>query len=124
MWHARIVFLTRLCGKLRELFAIKVRNFKGMETPRPHRFFLLSPASVGGKRAGMFAQSGAPFEIARRLHSGGPVSLGEAFAFMSGLYFRGKLAYASAFARPPAGSTGVHLSRGGLLLRVSLQVKS
>jgi hypothetical protein len=26
---------------------------------------------------------------------------------MSGLYFRGKLAYASAFARPPAGSTGV-----------------
>jgi hypothetical protein len=58
MWHARIVFLTRLCGKLRELFAIKVRNFKGMETPRPHRFFLLSPASVGGKRAGMLLNPG------------------------------------------------------------------
>jgi hypothetical protein len=28
------------------------------------------------------------------------VSLGEAFTFLSGLYFRGKLAYANAFARP------------------------
>jgi hypothetical protein len=78
-----------------------------MEIPRTHRIFLLSPASVAGKRARMLLNPSAPFEIARRLHSGGPVSLGEAFAFMSGLYFRGKLAYANAFARPPAGSTGV-----------------
>lgn len=31
------------------------------------------------------------------------MGLGEAFAFLSGLYFRGKLTYALAFARPPAG---------------------
>ncbi len=33
--------------------------------------------------------------------------LGELFSFVSGLYFRGKLAYAGAFARPPAGAEGV-----------------
>ena len=93
-----------------------------METPRRHRIFVLSPASVAGKRAGMLLNPRAPFEIARRLHSGGPVSLGEAFAFMSGLYFRGKLAYANAFARPPAGSTGVLVitSNRGLVLPEAL----
>jgi hypothetical protein len=35
--------------------------------------------------------------LARRL-AGGTLTLGEAFAFMSGLYFRGKLAYARRFA--------------------------
>jgi hypothetical protein len=72
-----------------------------------HRIFLLSPASVAGKRARMLLNAEAPFELARRLHNGGTVSLGEAFSFMSGLYFRGKLAYAHAFARPPGGSPGV-----------------
>jgi len=32
--------------------------------------------------------------------------LGEVFAFISGLYFRGKLAYSAAFAAPPAGLPG------------------
>jgi hypothetical protein len=42
----------------------------------------------------------ATFDLAVRLRSqGAPV--GEVFAFLSGLYFRGKLAYARAFARPP-----------------------
>jgi hypothetical protein len=68
-----------------------------------HRVFLLSPANVAGKRAKMLLNARAPFELARRLHSGGAVSLGEAFTFMSGLYFRGKLAYAQAFAQPPDG---------------------
>jgi len=35
------------------------------------------------------------------------VPLGEAFAFLSGLYFRGKLAYAQAFARRQEGDGGV-----------------
>jgi hypothetical protein len=35
------------------------------------------------------------------------VSLGEAFAFLSGLYFRGKLTYASRFAKPPQRRAGV-----------------
>jgi hypothetical protein len=42
----------------------------------------------------------ATFDLALRLRNqGAPV--GEVFAFLSGLYFRGKLAYARAFARPP-----------------------
>ena len=33
--------------------------------------------------------------------------IGELFAFLSGLYFRGKLAYSRAFARPPRGVPGL-----------------
>lgn len=61
------------------------------------RIFLLSPASATGKRASLLLNPTATFDLAVRLRGGG-VSLGEAFAFLSGLYFRGKLAYARAFA--------------------------
>jgi hypothetical protein len=44
--------------------------------------------------------------MALRLRQDG-LPLGEVFSFISGLYFRGKLAYAQAFARPPAGAPGV-----------------
>jgi hypothetical protein len=43
----------------------------------------------------------AQFDLAQRLRGRGGAPLGEVFSFMSGLYFRGKLAYARAFARPP-----------------------
>jgi hypothetical protein len=43
--------------------------------------------------------------LARALQDAG-APLGEVFRFASGLYFRGKLAYAEAFARPPAGIPG------------------
>ena len=47
----------------------------------------------------------AEFALARDFQrSGAP--LGELFQFASGLYFRGKLAYARAFARPPKGAAG------------------
>src|SRR5688572_11570649 len=72
-----------------------------------HRVFLLSPAHSGGQRARYLTNESAEFELAVRLRSESGLSLGEAFAFMSGLYFRGKLAYASAFARAPAGVGGV-----------------
>ncbi|HET9378214.1 MAG TPA: hypothetical protein VFO40_24820 [Chthoniobacterales bacterium] len=72
-----------------------------------HRIFLLSPANAGGKRAQMLLNPDAEFELALRLRTGAKVALGEAFAFMSGLYFRGKLAYARAFARVPTGQEGV-----------------
>jgi hypothetical protein len=62
--------------------------------------FLLSPAYAGGRRAQMLLNERAQFDLARRLRNSGGVSLGEAFTFLSGLYFRGKLAYANAFARP------------------------
>ena len=82
-----------------------------------HRIFLLSPANVVGRRAQMLLNTTAPFELARRLHTGGTVTLGEAFSFMSGLYFRGKLAYARAFTHPPEGLPGVYVitSNRGLL---------
>jgi hypothetical protein len=66
------------------------------------RVFLLSPAYAGGERARMIMNERAQFELARRLRSERRPTLGEVFAFLSGLYFRGKLAYANAFA-PPRG---------------------
>lgn len=62
------------------------------------RVFLLSPAYAGGLRAKLVMSERAQFDLARRLRSENPPSLGEVFAFLSGLYFRGKLAYANAFA--------------------------
>src|SRR5918997_2852449 len=72
------------------------------------RVFLLSPAHCGGKRAEILLNGRASFPLAVRLRSAG-VTLGEAFSFLSGLYFRGKLTYADRFARPPHGSTGVQV---------------
>jgi len=66
--------------------------------------FLLSPAQCNGVR-GRLVRTGE-FEVARRLRSPEGIPLGELFSFVSGLYFRGKLGYARAFARPPAGSPG------------------
>jgi hypothetical protein len=43
----------------------------------------------------------AQFDLAVRLRQRRGVALGEVFAFVSGLYFKGKLAYALEFARPP-----------------------
>ena len=70
------------------------------------RVFLLSPAHCGGQRAQLVLRKQARFDLARRVQSGQGASLGEVFSFMSGLYFRGKLAYARSFARPPAGLNG------------------
>ena len=64
------------------------------------RIFLLSPASTFGRRAQILFNEKAAFPLAVALRHGG-VSVGDAFSFLSGLYFRGKLAYARAFAQPP-----------------------
>jgi hypothetical protein len=61
------------------------------------RIFLLSPAHSGGKRAAMLTRPAATFELARQVQIGA-AALGDVFAFCSGLYFRGKLAYARHFA--------------------------
>src|SRR5262245_23581857 len=65
------------------------------------RIFLLSPAHCGGNRARIVLSERATFNLAVRLRAGGGAPLGEVFTFLSGLYFRGKLAYARAFAAPP-----------------------
>jgi hypothetical protein len=62
--------------------------------------FLLSPANCGGERAGLLFSPRASFELARRLRDGDGATLGEVFTFCSGLYFRGKLAYAQRFGVP------------------------
>jgi len=67
----------------------------------PARIFLLSPANCGGVRAKMVASPAAQFDLARQLRTPDGAALGDVFAFVSGLYFRGKLAYARRFARPP-----------------------
>ncbi len=66
-----------------------------------HRVFLLSPANCAGARARMVMSERAAFPLAVRLRSAGGAPMGEVFSFLSGLYFRGKLAYARAFAAPP-----------------------
>jgi len=65
------------------------------------RVFLLSPANCSGIRAQMVMRAGASFDLARRLRQREGAPLGEVFSFVSGLYFRGKLAYAQAFAAAP-----------------------
>ena len=82
-----------------------------------HRIFLLSPASTGGKRAALLLNQRAEFPLAVRLRSADGAALGEVFSFLSGLYFRGKLAYATMFGHPAGGSEGslVITSSRGLL---------
>ncbi len=84
----------------------------------PYRVFLLSPARCEGERARILLRPEARFDLARRLRTRRGAMIAEAFLFLSGLYFRGKLAYALAFARPPPGSPGIFVitSSRGLLL--------
>jgi hypothetical protein len=73
---------------------------------RHSRIFLLSPAYCGGERARLFQNPRSQFELALKLRSPEGVPIGEVFSFLSGLYFRGKLAYAREFAAPPADVPG------------------
>jgi hypothetical protein len=80
------------------------------------RVFLLSPASVAGARAALLLRGSSQSEISHRLRARG-VPLGELFSFMSSLYFRGKLAYATAFSNAPPGVHGAFVitPSGGLV---------
>jgi hypothetical protein len=73
--------------------------------PSP-RIFLLSPARCSGKRAGFLFNESAKFDLAVRIRQSAGVPLGELFTFMSGLYFRGKIAYSERFANPPPNTPG------------------
>jgi hypothetical protein len=75
--------------------------------------FLLSPANCGGNRARIVMSDRATFDLADRLRSAQGAPLGEVFSFLSGLYFRGKLAYSRAFACAPE---GVELEGGGVFV--------
>jgi hypothetical protein len=65
------------------------------------RVFLLSPANCSGTRAKQVLSPKAEFDLACALRSRKGAMLGDVFAFISGLYFRGKLTYALRFADPP-----------------------
>lgn len=65
------------------------------------RIFLLSPANTSGARGRMLLSERAKFPLATELRSAGGAPICDVFSFLSGLYFRGKIAYALRFAQPP-----------------------
>jgi hypothetical protein len=71
------------------------------------RIFLLSPAYAGGERARMILREEGKFELAQKLRSKRGAPIAKVFTFLSGLYFRGKIAYATVFMRPAPGIPGV-----------------
>ena len=77
------------------VMARKIDNGNG---PPPDRIFLLSPAYAGGRRAQMILSERAQFDLAKKLRTKHGASIADVFTFLSGLYFRGKIAYANAFA--------------------------
>jgi hypothetical protein len=85
------------------------------------RVFLLSPAHCSGERAGLLLNERARFDLARRVQAWG-APLGEIFSFLSGLYFRAKLAYAARFANPPRGVPGVLVITPGDGLQSPLEI--
>ena len=63
----------------------------------------------------MILSDRAEFELARKLRAKEGAPIADVFTFLSGLYFRGKIAYATAFARPARGIAGAFVitpSRG------------
>lgn len=81
----------------------------------PARIFLLSPARLDGARARLLFNTDATFPLARALGTRDGAPLAEVFSFLSGLYFRGKHAYAQRFGRPSSSVPAVHIittSRG------------
>ncbi|HKE83144.1 MAG TPA: hypothetical protein VKB50_05290 [Vicinamibacterales bacterium] len=79
-----------------------------------NRVFLLSPANCGGIRAKQVVSEVAQFALAAQLRTSDGATLGEVFSFVSGLYFRGKLAYARRFAQPPDPTD--RIAAGGVLV--------
>lgn len=88
------------------------------------RVFLLSPANSGGVRARMLLREEASFALAVQVRTSG-APLAEVFSFLSGLYFRGKVAYVRRFAGPPAGlEPGLVITTTGGLVPMSQVVTS
>jgi len=80
-----------------------------------NRIFLLSPANCSGTRAKQVLSPRATFPLAEQLRGRSGAALGDVFAFVSGLYFRGKLAYATRFAVAPECSRPI-VGRGTLVI--------
>lgn len=76
-------------------------------------YFLLSPARCDGRRAQQLLSPNASFPLAAELREAHGAPIADVFAFVSGLYFRGKLTYAREFA--PDGAIRVITTNRGLL---------
>jgi len=83
-------------------------------TGTAQRVFLLSPARLDGPRGKLLFEPTTLFPVARALRTREGCPIGEVFRFVSGLYFRGKLAYGMAFARPP--SSAPWMGSGSLVI--------
>jgi hypothetical protein len=83
------------------VFAVESMGSSGADArPSPaEHIYLLSPAHCGGKRAELLLDPRASFALAQALRSPRGAPLGELYSFMSSLYFRGKLTYATHFGR-------------------------
>jgi len=88
------------------------------------RLFLLSPANAGGVRAQQLLSPRAGFDLARRVQSARGAPMGEVFAFMSGLYFRGKLTYATRFAEVSDYPATTELGGGVLVITPGAGLRS
>lgn len=76
------------------------RPDRGPAVRRVPRVFLLSPASLAGVRGRRILEGEAGAGFMERLGHGGGAPLGEIYAFISSLYYRGKRTYAHRFGRP------------------------
>ena len=73
----------------------------------------------------MILRDQAQFFLARQLRGKTGAPIADVFTFLSGLYFRGKIAYANAFARPVRGMSGVLVitpTRGLIDARTRIQL--
>ena len=75
------------------------------------RYFLLSPAYLGGRRGQWLRNPDAAHPLARAVATtGAPIA--EVYAFISALYFRGKITYARRFSSVPAAIRVITPTRG------------
>jgi len=84
--------------------------------------FLLSPAKLNGKRGKLLFNPEARFELAQALRSAEGAALGDVYSFVSGLYFRGKVAYASKFASAALPPRAWVITPGGGLCELTERV--
>ena len=94
-------------GLLRD-FAMRQPNSSGNTSIKAERIFLLSPANIGGIRGSGLMSGLMQSDLGLRLRNQG-APLGEVFSFISGLYFRGKLAYSQKFAKVTDGVRPVYM---------------
>ena len=77
------------------------------------------------KRARLLRKADSDHELALALREPDGAELGDVFAFVSSLYFRGKLAYARAFARPARGGEGIYIiTQGDGLLAPETRIRA